>query len=705
MISIVIFLIVLSVKVMAVDIGSDTAVTRFNTQQTVNDGDRIAGFAALEGGFVLADSAVTGFFDSFFSVSGDIDLRGGTLVLLRDLIFSNNVRLRNLGNVVGNNHTLDVFGAQKIPFFDFNCFYEFITTIAFGIDNTCVDWAFDNTYIAFGFDFGASSGVAVLEFNGATLVLSDFIVVPTGAVQVNSVRWRPGEYLIAMVRDQNATSELDIVDFAPGGPTLSLVDSLNIATDNITACAWRPDGAYLAIGGDVPSAQLSVIPVDGAGNLDVGNIVTVAITPDRAVQLEALDWDPTGNFLAVGVADIGSESDLLIYEFVPLPTNTLTLNAEIDLGFSVLSTSFNPTFTQRVAASLSTGASEQIQLFEYDNGGGGAGAGSLTKISSITDLEAQAQSIEWTPDGGCLTVGRDIFGGTGALRTYAINQNTFEFFLQTDLATTNDVVSISNSPNGQLITTAQGVVGASDNSVYELLDFGATQYTWSNVNLELGSLNSWNDCTITFTGASIVDGKGGTLTLGDSCKLFVEDSSTLTFRDITIKGVNSDVIQPIDTTSTIFFDNVKLILDGTYSFTLGHFEVNNVLRISGEGFQFNYQTDLVSSFTTNTSLIIDRGVVFNYDPPISNQNLLNFEDDTASLYLLGGTLQSSNVGLQLTKCRVFFDKLSYLSNQGSSLAQAIIFGDGISTANNVCVEFMPATNVVLQQGFFRNANV
>ena len=37
--------------IFCVDIGSDTAVNRFNTQQTLNNGDRIAGFAALQGGF------------------------------------------------------------------------------------------------------------------------------------------------------------------------------------------------------------------------------------------------------------------------------------------------------------------------------------------------------------------------------------------------------------------------------------------------------------------------------------------------------------------------------------------------------------------------------------------------------------------------------------------------------------------------------
>ena len=73
--------------VIAVDIGSDTAVTRFSTQQVLDDGDRIAGFAALEAGFSLASMSTAVTFDSFFPVSGAVALSGGTLSLNLDLIF------------------------------------------------------------------------------------------------------------------------------------------------------------------------------------------------------------------------------------------------------------------------------------------------------------------------------------------------------------------------------------------------------------------------------------------------------------------------------------------------------------------------------------------------------------------------------------------------------------------------------------------
>jgi len=90
----------------AADIGSDTAVTRYNSQQTVNDGDRIAGFASLQGGFKFFDSSVTGTFDSFFPVSGEVDLDGGTLILDRDLVFNDGASIKQLGNITGQNHCI-----------------------------------------------------------------------------------------------------------------------------------------------------------------------------------------------------------------------------------------------------------------------------------------------------------------------------------------------------------------------------------------------------------------------------------------------------------------------------------------------------------------------------------------------------------------------------------------------------------------------
>ena len=58
----------------AIDIGSDSDTDFFTTQQTLNDGDRIAFGAILKAGFKLNNSSVTGTFSSCFPVISGKDI-------------------------------------------------------------------------------------------------------------------------------------------------------------------------------------------------------------------------------------------------------------------------------------------------------------------------------------------------------------------------------------------------------------------------------------------------------------------------------------------------------------------------------------------------------------------------------------------------------------------------------------------------------
>jgi len=90
------------------DIGRDDFVDCFTSLQPLSDGQRIAKFACLLGGFKLNNASVSATFDSFFPVRGDIVLNDGTLMLSRDLICKDVTTIKNLGNIVGNNMVLDL---------------------------------------------------------------------------------------------------------------------------------------------------------------------------------------------------------------------------------------------------------------------------------------------------------------------------------------------------------------------------------------------------------------------------------------------------------------------------------------------------------------------------------------------------------------------------------------------------------------------
>jgi hypothetical protein len=65
------------------------------------------GFGYFQGGFTLQDATTSCTFDSVFQVSGTIDMKGGTLFLLQDLILADPVKLDGLGTIIGNDHTVE----------------------------------------------------------------------------------------------------------------------------------------------------------------------------------------------------------------------------------------------------------------------------------------------------------------------------------------------------------------------------------------------------------------------------------------------------------------------------------------------------------------------------------------------------------------------------------------------------------------------
>jgi hypothetical protein len=61
-------------------------------------------FGYFQGGFTLQDATTSCTFDSIFPVSGIINMHGGKLFLLKDLVFTEPLSLEGLGTIIGNNH-------------------------------------------------------------------------------------------------------------------------------------------------------------------------------------------------------------------------------------------------------------------------------------------------------------------------------------------------------------------------------------------------------------------------------------------------------------------------------------------------------------------------------------------------------------------------------------------------------------------------
>jgi WD40 repeat protein len=690
---IVILLLLFMPRAYAATIGSDTAVNRFNTQQILGDGDRVAGFAWLAGGFQLA--GLFGTFDSFFPVSGSVGLNGRTLILSQDLIFAEVASFATLGNVVGNGHVLELAAGMKcIPQsqpIDFgNCNLNLLTSVAEGADVNAVSWSYDDQYVAAGLDSYAGTELRVYQFNGTSLTLITSVEM---GVTVQAVDWHPSQYYLAVGRNASATQELLVYSF--NGASLTQISQVEFGA-NVTAVTYHPTGNYLAVGTESNAAELVLYPVNGDGTLNTGGAVTVNLTGDADIQPQALDWDATGAYLGVGlsVTDPHAEFELYTLGFSPL---SLSLTASIvGLANAVRAVSWNPVYPDIVAIGMDT-LSPLLRLYSHD-----PATGTLTLVvSESTNLATSIRILDWRIGGECLALGKDV-GAGGELRTYDYDDMAVTLSLNSDIAYADAVRGLSWSHSGGYLA-----VGADTNvsQIYSGLslipDFCPT---FSDVNIMLTCNICLQNCCLRFAGNNLINGRDYNLSIKDTCTIIVDAGSNLWFKNVTLKNINRNKLGAVDSTSTYSFSRATIVMDGNTTFTRGKFDIIGDTEIQGNGFTFAYQTDAVSTVSQCGKLILDAGVTFSYAPSVASNTLLRLSEG-AELILNSARLHASTAGLKLTKGELIIDGASFLSSAATSTANAIRFGDGVSAANNLCIHFMPAGTLQLLSGMVVYDNV
>lgn len=706
------FLIIVGINVFfasllrAVDIGSDTAVNRFSTQQVLNTGDRVAGFAWLEGGFRLFDYNTTATFDSVFPVSGDVWLNGGDLVLNTDLYLRSIASFITAGNIIGHNHVIDLdCSVDQLPFVPdtlLHCGVNFIDSANPNSNNVeTVDWSFDSRFLGIGTDVSLlSTALFIYEFDGSQLTFR--ASTNLGVIilsNINAVRWRPGQHQLALGRNTLAliTFEVATYDFDPNTFALTQLDT-ELIVESATAVAWHPSGNFLSVGtfGIPPLVSPKIITYDVSAGGIMSAPDTVAITPaGRSITQESLDWNASGTSLAVGLTAAGGNPELIVYQFTPAP-KTLTSNASVTIGTAVTAVAWNPAFPSLLAVGLG-GTTTPVRVYRHS-----AVAGTLTLVSSIGNIGAAVDSVHWNPDGTCLAIGRDSSGGSGRFRTYEFNTTTSQFVLASDFSVSNDAEVVRWSPDGNWVA-----LGSDNNlvSVYGANDFilSSTCSNFSDVKLFLGCDLSLHDCCITISGNSLLHGRGNVLSLGDSCTLNIGSGASVLIEDIIIQGLRDGKFYCIDNSSTITFENTHLILDADYTFSNGRFDVFQDLEVSGQHV-FKYTTTGASVVRAGGTLVLDEGLTFSYHPTINSRNRLQFFDSTAQIVLNSATFHTTTTGIDLQNGRLVVDGKSLLSNEGTTTLQGIVFGNGI-TANNFNIRLLPAAVLLINKGVVSFNNV
>jgi len=702
------FLLFLSCPIsLSINIGSDTAVTRFNVQQNVNDGDRIAGFAWLAGGFELADINTKATFDSVFAVLGGVALKGGKLILNQDLIFHNNLNFETIGDIDAQGHMLELScSGTQLPESvgdEAECMVFLKTSETTIVDKNIfsLDWSVADTFLAVGVTAAGGPGdkVEVWEWNGVSSLTFKSGIAPNNR-DVESVRWHPTANWLAIGTANNAGGDevyIYEVDWSTGAFTL--LDSVDIGGD-ARSVSWHPSGDYLAVGTSTNTQEVQVFPVSVVGVF--GTPVIVSSSNVDVSRNDGCDWDLTGSYLAVAFEQSVPSPELIVYEFNTQPSLSLTEVANMNMSVSVRAVDWNQTTTKYLVIGFEGNVDVTAEVIEFD-----PVAKSLTIVADLTNINKTTQTVNWNSAGSCIAIG-----------TETPNNNEFRVYFFDQEAETTKVISEFDQGNDTVRAvrwsrTADSIaVGGDDNIIYiynSMFSEGDTSdpdgpgaidrcFVWNDICVVLNHNITLNDRCILFSGCSSIDGRGHCLTLTPDSRIFVDTDSTLLMENLTIKGVNNRIIGAFDDSSTYSFKDVEWYLDGDYTFTKGHFDVVSDFHVIGEGQIFGYQSEVASTIDDCGRMILDKGLTFSYDPVTASRNLLQLTADTSELILHGATLYSTSTGLQLLKGKLIVDRQSFISNEGTVESEAIVFGDGINGSNNLCVEIFPAATLDVVDG-------
>ncbi len=258
-------------------------------------------------------------------------------------------------------------------------------------------------------------------------------------------------------------------------------------------------------------------------------------------------------------------------------------------------------------------------------------------------------------------------------------------------ANTSSVLVVNNS----CTVTLQNII--LDNLNANNISLGTSStVTFGNNTVVLIKQNQTLTSTWRFSGTASLIGQNNSLDLAAGV-LLVGSGGTLNITNLTLSNVTSSSFSLGSSTSSINFNNVRILMSGNCNFTTGFMTVTNKLNIGGP-YIFALQTSVASTIGTNSEIYLEPTTTFSYSPTIANQNLLVFTDRSSKLSLMEATLGVTTTGMRLSKGTLWVDGASNLNSAATVTAEGIYFGDGSSAANDLTIDTQPAASLTLAAG-------
>jgi len=312
-------------------------------------------------------------------------------------------------------------------------------------------------------------------------------------------------------------------------------------------------------------------------------------------------------------------------------------------------------------------------------------------------------------------------GTNNIILTFAFLKNGFALQDSSTIATFNSVFPVSGNVQlqGGTLTLNQDLLFESLTNIQSLgtilangylINFSASiqALPFSDGFFQNATMAFNNDVTInsalTFDGDCRLSGEGHSIILGDSGSINITPYSTLTMNDLTIKNIAGTNISLASESSKIILQDVIWFQSDNYTFTTGSLQFKNNVEMRGVG-NFTYQSSQVSSVLADSTLTLDSGFTFSYDPGTS-PDLLTFVDHTSLLVLNNNaTLYVTLQGLNLINGSMFVQGNGLIASEvNGSIDNGITLGN-CNAVNDFMVTLAGGVQLELLQGSLNYKNV
>lgn len=263
-------------------------------------------------------------------------------------------------------------------------------------------------------------------------------------------------------------------------------------------------------------------------------------------------------------------------------------------------------------------------------------------------------------------------------------------------------------------TTLQGLGAIVGQNHIIQLSYSTNSLPTNTVLFQDSTLILNNDVTIssaiTFTGICYIQGNGHQLILGNNSAIKLGNNSTLLMRDVILRGVSGSNVRCLNDFGLLILDNCTWVQTANSSLLLGALQFRNKVTMSGDSI-FSYQTLKTSLVESQATLMLDAGFTFSYDPiRLASKTLLQFSDDTASLFLNGATLHATTTGLNITRGSLIVRGDSALSSETKTngiitVDQGITLGDGLSVSSDCVTTILAGATLKIATGSLNYKNV